>query len=367
MTEKDSAIRSLKTRPLATLGSVFLLTAFLLSFFNSNLVTFIITIAAIILTIFTLIFHRKRKSDAKAVLAVTVSAALSILLFFCYTARYNLNIEKYADNIYPFKGRVTEVEYSKNGSYKLTVRLNEHPFTELPNSVNAHLFFKGDENLPNFYDEISFKAVVLAPLNSSEFDMEEYNKQRKISCSLYLREKLNVENKANGFFNWVKQFRERANDRITSLYTEENGRVVSSILLGYDKLPYDVEMYGRLIGISHIFVLSGLHIGLLSHAVFYLCSKMFRLNRRKSSIISAIVIWMFVFMTGFRISAVRAGIMFSMFLLAGLFNRKNDSFTSLIFAGTVITIMNPLAAASPSFVLSFSATLGVIEPDRLGL
>ena len=65
-------------------------------------------------------------------------------------------------------------------------------------------------------------------------------------------------------------------------------------------------------------------------------------------------------MVGLSPSVVRACIMQIALLLAPLFRRDSDSFTSLGMALLVILLGNPFAAASVSFQLSFAATFGIV-------
>ena len=64
-------------------------------------------------------------------------------------------------------------------------------------------------------------------------------------------------------------------------------------------------------------------------------------------------------MVGSPPSAVRAGIMLSLLLLAPVMGRVNDRATSLSFAMALILISNPFAAGSISLQLSFGAMAGI--------
>lgn len=358
--EAEAKSSPFKTRPLMTVGAIYLMTAFLLSFFVSVSFSALTAIIASVTALISLSELKLRKETAYKILVVSAAVLLASLSFFGYILRTDFDKSQYYDNSYDFQGVVKEIDYTRNGNYRLTVRITDRPFGNAKKNINAYLYVRGD-NIPDFYDKIRFNATVSRPTPLPDFDLEQYNEQNKISLSLFLNDEIEITKESNGLFRKIKSFREQLYERIVSLYSFENSQIISSILLGKDNLPYDIEIYSRIIGVSHIFVLSGLHIGLLSAATFFFCSNILKLNRRKSAVLSALLIWSFVFMTGFRASAVRAGIMFTMFLSAGLFNRKNDSLTSLILAGVVIAIINPLAVSAPSFLLSFSATLGVIE------
>ena len=107
-------------------------------------------------------------------------------------------------------------------------------------------------------------------------------------------------------------------------------------------------------GVMHIVAVSGMHIAFVVGFIQLLFG-----SSRKGSILCLILIWFFVLMTGGSPSAVRAGIMQSILLLAPVFGRENDSVTSLSFALLVLLLLNPFSIMSVSLQLSFAATAGV--------
>ena len=69
----------------------------------------------------------------------------------------------------------------------------------------------------------------------------------------------------------------------------------------------------------------------------------------------------FVVFTGMQASALRAGIMGSSFLIAGLAGRRNVSLRVLVFAGGGMLLFNPLLLAHDvGFELSFLAVFGIL-------
>ena len=68
----------------------------------------------------------------------------------------------------------------------------------------------------------------------------------------------------------------------------------------------------------------------------------------------------FVFFTGASVSALRAGIMAVFVFIAKLLFRKSDPKTTLSFAGAIFCLVSPNIIYSASFMLSFSATAGIL-------
>ena len=82
--------------------------------------------------------------------------------------------------------------------------------------------------------------------------------------------------------------------------------------------------------------------------------------RPASSVFGILLVWFFVFMTGASPSAVRAGTMQTILLMAPVFRRENDGPTSLAAALALILLVNPFSCASVSLQMSFSAMAGMI-------
>ena len=108
-------------------------------------------------------------------------------------------------------------------------------------------------------------------------------------------------------------------------------------------------------GIMHIVAVSGMHIAFLAGFIRLLFGA-----SKRSSLVCLAVVWLFVLITGCSPSAVRAGMMHSVLLLAPVFGRENDSLTSLFFALLLLLVRNPFAVMSVSLQLSFASTAGMV-------
>ena len=107
-------------------------------------------------------------------------------------------------------------------------------------------------------------------------------------------------------------------------------------------------------GLAHVMAVSGMHI------VFLVTLLQSVLGRtRRSSLLCMGLVWLFVCITGAGPSAVRAGFMQTLMLLAPLVRRENDPATSLSAALGLILLVNPYAAASVSLQLSFASLTGI--------
>lgn len=132
------------------------------------------------------------------------------------------------------------------------------------------------------------------------------------------------------------------------------------ILLGVRRaLGTDLEEAFRITGIIHIVVLSGYNIMIVVAWLTYILSFLFAPRTRTILGISSIII--FVVLVGASATAIRAGIMASLLLVARSTGRTYAIVRALMLAGIVMLIANPfLLVYDTGFQLSFLATLGLI-------
>lgn len=146
-------------------------------------------------------------------------------------------------------------------------------------------------------------------------------------------------------------------DSISEVFPEDVRGFAIALLTG-SKLEYyaDDELCSsmNIAGLAHVVAVSGMHVAFLIGFV-----QIFAGPGRRSSLICIAAVWVFVIMAGAPSSAVRAGIMQSMLLLAPLAGRINDKATSLSFALAVILLNNPCAAGNIGLQLSFGAMAGI--------
>ena len=106
-------------------------------------------------------------------------------------------------------------------------------------------------------------------------------------------------------------------------------------------------------------VVSGLHVGILSGILLKFLSKL-KIKRKFSVTLCFALFLLLIALCDFHTSAIRSVVMSSVMLLGSLINRKAAPLNSLGLAVTVMTLVNPFIAGSPSFLLSVFATFGVV-------
>lgn len=125
----------------------------------------------------------------------------------------------------------------------------------------------------------------------------------------------------------------------------------------------------RRAGLAHLLAISGLHMGLVAGFVFTITSIVFaaipqignRYDGRKAAALFGLAAGFgYLVMSGASAPTQRAFIMISIIFAAVLFNRRALSLRTISLAALIIAVLAPEHVVSPGFLLSFSATLGLI-------
>ncbi|MDO8524365.1 MAG: ComEC/Rec2 family competence protein [bacterium] len=159
-----------------------------------------------------------------------------------------------------------------------------------------------------------------------------------------------------------RSLKEKFREVINSNLKQPEASILSGILLG-DKLNISQEWKQKMAntGTSHIVAVSGMNIVMLAQILVVLGVTL-GLYRGQALWFSLILIWLFIALIGFQVSAVRAGIMGSILIVCQLLGRQNASFRALVLAVSLMLAIDPtLLRYSLSFQLSVLATLGLIH------
>ncbi len=139
------------------------------------------------------------------------------------------------------------------------------------------------------------------------------------------------------------------------LYPQYESSFMRALLLGDDQYVSDTFLLQmKTAGLTHIFVVSGLHIGFLVSIISLLA-----IRRRLTAAIAFPVIIFFSAMNGFTPSVCRASIMYIMSMSASLLYRDSDGITNLSLAMLVLLAVNPFVIANAAFQLSFACCAGI--------
>ncbi|MDD4774075.1 MAG: ComEC/Rec2 family competence protein, partial [Eubacteriales bacterium] len=140
----------------------------------------------------------------------------------------------------------------------------------------------------------------------------------------------------------------------------DEGDFISALALGNRAdTPRELKRdIGRL-GLTHILAVSGMHLTITLGLLNWLLTAL-RIHRHIIYIILVGFALIYMGLTGFSPSVLRCAQMTSFYYLLLLIGERPDPISSLFLSGSVICVINPPSVLDIGFILSFSATLGLI-------
>lgn len=219
------------------------------------------------------------------------------------------------------------------------------------------------------YDTVRLK-VHLYDLGSEEKSVKLYYRSKGFFLGGYVSnyenypiEIIKNEDKPIGFY--LLKIRKTVESRILDKLPNDLGGVCVGMLTGNKDFISD-ELYAniKLAGVAPVFAVSGMHLSVWVIGLYVLLEQL-KVKKRLNSLIGMAFTVFFMAVTGFTPSVCRSGIMLLLVLSGNLFYKKSDSVNSLGFSALVLGIINPMITADIGFLLSFSATLGIITLEPL--
>ena len=134
--------------------------------------------------------------------------------------------------------------------------------------------------------------------------------------------------------------------------------LLRSLLLGLKTaLPGELKEKVNRLGIAHLFVISGFHIGVLSGILLLLFKKKYN---HISLLIIPSFIWGYIWIIGFPIPALRAAVLATFYLILLHFGIRGNLLNTLGIAAASLLIFNPAALYQAGFQLTYACLLAII-------
>lgn len=137
--------------------------------------------------------------------------------------------------------------------------------------------------------------------------------------------------------------------------------LAEAMLLGKrSALPSDVKEDFSRSGLSHLLAISGVHVTIVAGMVLSASAWVFGRRRPVYLLATLGVLWGYVLLSGMGAAAVRAAIMASLWLWGEWLGRPRSALNALVFAGALMTALDPRLPGNIGFQLSFAAMAGII-------
>ncbi len=237
-----------------------------------------------------------------------------------------------------------------------TVRVTSSRYLPTGSRVMLHC---PDEQVPALYDTITAQVELLSIKDSQTY----YAAHGAFACGFPIDDDVDVIHRdtAEGFF-------ERGRTALlgvarATLPARESG-IVAALCFGQRDYVSSADTAAfRDSGLSHLLVVSGLHLSMVALAVRRLCR---RFGMVSCCLLTLCAVWLFALFVGLTPSVLRAAVMVSVWLVGCLLFCRSDGLNALGLAALLLLACRPYTLLDVGFQLSFAATMGVLLlADRL--
>lgn len=235
------------------------------------------------------------------------------------------------------------VKEQKNFYGNCIVYMEEEPDLQIGNRIQV----QGELDL---FEEAS---------NPGMFDQRAYYRAKNVRYYLWAEQWEIVNRQVDFLNNKIYQFRCQLAEILEKIADEKDIGIMQAVALG-EKSELDAEwkeLYQEN-GIAHILAVSGLHISCVG-ILFYQLLRRITGSFGISGWISGTMVIGYIVLTGSNVSAIRAGCMFLVLLLANKTGKVYDMASSLSAAMIGILFCYPLQLFQSGFLLSVSTVAGI--------
>lgn len=274
-----------------------------------------------------------------------------------YLSQYSM--QPYLNQSCSVIGTVEEVRMAKDGC-RAFVKVSS------VNGKKANFrVYISSPRLLEYKDEVRFTGKITASVSGrtkADFDNRKWLMSKETFAVMYPK-KENVrilqKGEVDSLFDIPLVVRSRVIKAIENAM-EANERAFALAIFAGQKDGMDSHFKNTLskTGLSHVTAVSGLHVSLVISMMlwfFFLIPERYRFFR----LFGCLFIVFFVLMVGSPASAVRAGMMHILYVVARILRRNVDRVHMLVLVGGGMVLINPFLMADIGFQMSFMAVLGL--------
>lgn len=211
-------------------------------------------------------------------------------------------------------------------------------------------------------DKLKITGFLEQPQIFEGFNYKDYLAKDGIFALIYQPTiELIEKNQANSLKSFLISAKNKLKESLNKAMPFPQAPFLEALLFGDEgNISQNWKEKLNLTGTRHIAAVSGMNITILT---FLISNFLLRLGfwRSQSFYFSIILIFFYILMIGAPSSAIRAGIMATLFLVAQHFGRVSTGSRVVVFAATCMLAFNPLLLISDvGFQLSFLAIMGLI-------
>ncbi len=324
--------------------------------------------------------------------AVSILIALTIMLFFNDNKLYyyvaiifllvgaleyiiinNTNIDKYKDSLNHniiIQGKIDSEPDIRPSKVMYVIKtqkiINDGQEKKISGKILLSTMKKENSCFLSYGQEIRILGQINIPRpqsNLNGFDYRRYLASKGISATVFAPNeniKISKSMSGNKIIVLGLNIRNRIISVINRCLPEKQAGLLNGILIGY-KEGLNKEIQGQFssAGLTHIMAVSGANVVFVMMPFLWIFNKI-GINKRLANIIVIFILLLFVTITGFQPSVMRAVIMSIVVLLAQIIYKEPDILASIAFSAIVMLVYNPYVLFDIGFELSYAATLGIV-------
>ncbi|MFH1667703.1 MAG: ComEC/Rec2 family competence protein [Candidatus Komeilibacteria bacterium] len=262
-----------------------------------------------------------------------------------------------------WQGVVVKEPDIRNDHTKLTLQASQVLVDDVWQAINGLVLMKSNLYPEyNYGDQLEVRCNLVQPDKIEDFAYDDYLSRYDIYSLCYSPKiELIATEQGNYLSASILEFKDKVHLLFKQNINEPASSLLSAILLARKRGLSDqlLNNFSRA-GVSHMIAISGMHISIISLLIVRLLAVLY-LPKKVAYPIALSLLAIFIILVGAPASAVRAGMMGAIVLIADYFGRFNQSYRALIFVATATLLINPkLIIFDLGWQLSFLAVLSLI-------
>ena len=325
---------------------------------------------------------RRRRRQANILFLSLASVAMMLLGLSLDLSEQQRTKVDWSSGKHLWCGVVTEPSHATQKTWRTAVMIGDD---DSHRKVMLSIMKGVLEKMPQAGDVLEFRGKISRPYNfspknkkekASGFDYAKWIERQGFSGQGFVaREarlvKDSVAQQLVAQLPWWNRLRIQAfslRDRLAGKYKQlqletEDAAVLAALTLGdKSQVTNEVRKPFTLTGASHVLALSGLHLSILVAFLLLLLRPM-RLRHWSKwlmTVVTILLVWGFVVLTGCSVSIVRSALMLTLMLLLAMRGEGFASLNNVVVAAFVILCVSPRSLMDIGFQMSFLAVFFII-------
>ncbi|SDY50903.1 competence protein ComEC [Evansella caseinilytica] len=241
---------------------------------------------------------------------------------------------------------------------------------DLLDSERVQLFLDVDDNVPAYRDDCEFSGKLSLPgtaTNPFAFDYQNYLNQQGVHWIIHSSQPMQCKGQRSTFLAVLKNIRRHGINNLQAAGNLETAAMISALVFGERSAVPEARIASyRQLGIIHLLAVSGLHVGMVSFAFFYLLCR-FGFTKEKACIALLIFLPVYAVLAGGSPSVLRASLMTFAVAICTIFNWKIRAIDLLSLLFLLFLLVNPYLLFHLGFQLSFLTSFALLVSQRLFL